>query len=611
MIGLVLGSRYEIVEHIDSGGMAYIYRAVCKKTGSFVAIKILKEKFSENTEYVSRFKKEATAAFSLDHDHIVRVTDIGCDGGVYYMVMEFIEGVTLKSLIDNQRVLGEKEAVEYAIQICSALSSAHKRGIIHRDIKPHNILIDGANQAKVTDFGIAKSLSTKNETESLVIGSVYYISPEQARGENVDARTDIYSLGIMLYEMLTGELPYTGDKTVSVALKHINEQIIAPIQKNPALSASINKIILKATSKNKRDRYRSMDALRDDLVQSLVNPGGDFVDLHEPYLSPLGNRLHASRQFKIWKICVLAALITGVVVAAFFSAEAIHKAAMETKTVPEVTGISMDSAISQIEGASLQPSTVFEASETIPMGVVISQSPAPGSTAAKGDTVTLTVSSGPADVLMPNLFGVMLDDARILIGQMGLELESVTYDLVEGAMTGSVIAQSPEADSIVVSGDPVSLIVAGDITPSGAVPQLTGLTLTQAAALIYDTGFSTCYVYEQESDLPEGTVAAQSPEQGIQTPFSNEVTLWVSAFEDKPYSAMLMAQIDIIESDSTVRIIVEEVLDGRIVGFVHERQPDVGILQLDYRVYCLTGGVKTVRILVNGIEAYTGEIEAR
>jgi serine/threonine-protein kinase len=394
-----------------------------------------------------------------------------------------------------------------------------------------------------------------------------------------------------------------------VALKHINEQIVAPIQKNPALSESINKIILKATSKNKRERYRSMDALCADLTRSLVNSSGDFVDLHLPYISNQVNRIHASRKFKIWKICVLAVLIVGVVIAAFFSAEAIHMAALETMDVPDVTGISVDIAAAQLESLSLLSNTVFEASETIPMGVVISQTPTPGSSAAKGDTVTLTISSGPSDVLMPDLYGVMLDDARTLIGQMGLELESVTYDAVEGTTTGSVIAQSPEADSVVVTGDPVSLIVSGESTPSGAVPQLTGLMLGQAAARLYDTGFTKCYVYEQESELPEGTVAAQSPEQGIQTPFSNEVTLWVSAFQDKKYSGMLIAQIDIAEKESTVRTFVEDSVDGQIVSFVQERQPDIGILALDYRVYCMTGGVKTVRVFVNGVETYTGEIE--
>ncbi len=611
MIGRTLGSRYTITESIDSGGMAYIYKALCKKTGRFVAVKVLKEKFSDSTEYVNRFKKEAAAAFSLEHDNIVRVTDIGCDEGVYYMVMEYVEGRTLKSLIDHSQIIEEKEAIQYAIQVCSALSSAHKRGIIHRDIKPQNILIDADNKALVTDFGIAKSLSARHETESQVIGSVYYISPEQARGESVDARTDIYSLGIMLYEMTTGELPYTGEQTVSVALKHINEQITAPAQKNSALSVSINKIILKATSKNKRDRYRSMDALRDDLVRALVDPSGGFIDL--PYQHPAltENLKQLTRKFKIWKICVLVVLIVGVALAAIFSAQAIHKAAMETLPVPEAVGKDMDTAAEEIADMGLQVTTTFEPSETVAMGVVISQTPLADTQASRGDTVALTVSSGPSDLLMPDVNNVSLDEATALIEQMGLSIDSVSYENVADVAAGQVIAQSPDADSIVKEGDSVSLVVSGESEPSGAVPQMVGSMLSQTIPLLYDTGFKNCYVYEQESDLPEGTVTSQSPEQGIQTPFTNEVTLWISAFTDKKYTGRYSASINVVEKESILRIIVEDMLDGRRVSFVQEMQPDAGILPLDLNVSCLTEGQKTIRVLLNNVEVSSSTIEVK
>lgn len=611
MIGRVLGGRYTVLELIDTGGMALIYKALCKKTGTFVAVKVLKEKFSDNTEYVNRFKKEAAAAFSLEHDGIVRVTDIGCDEGIYYMVMEFVEGRTLKSVIDNQQIIEEKAAVQYAIQVCSALSSAHKRGIIHRDIKPQNIMIDTDNRAKVTDFGIAKSLSAKNESESQVIGSVYYISPEQARGENVDARTDIYSLGIMLYEMTTGELPYTGDQTVSVALKHINEQITAPVLKNPALSASINKIILKATSKNKRDRYRSMDAFRDDLVRALVDPSGEFIELPYQYAALPGNRSHLLRKFKIWKICVLVVLIVGVALAAVFSAEAINRAAQETISVPETTGLDLDTATNRILGQGFQISTAFESSEATAMGVVISQSPPGGSQARRGDTVTLTISSGPPDLLMPDVFDLSLDEATAIIGQMGLSVDNVSYESIEDVEAGHVVAQSPEADTVVSEGDAVSLIVSGESAPSGAVPQLTNQLLGSAISRLADAGFNNYFVYEQESGLPPGTVTSQSPEQGIQTPFTNEITLWISAYTDKKYGGQLTAPINVPEPDSILRIVVEDMVDGRTVNFVQEMQPEVGILNLDYSVFCVSTGQRTVRVLLNNVEVYSNTIDVK
>jgi beta-lactam-binding protein with PASTA domain/tRNA A-37 threonylcarbamoyl transferase component Bud32 len=536
MIGCTLGGRYTVVEMVDSGGMAYIYKALCKKTGKFVAVKVLKEKFSTSHEYVNRFKKEAASAFSLEHDGIVHVMDIGCDDGVYYMVMEFIEGRTLKSIIEAEGKIDEKRAIGYAIQICNALSAAHKKGIIHRDIKPQNILIDADDRAKVTDFGIAKSLSARHENEEQVIGSVYYISPEQAWGESVDARTDIYSLGIMLYEMTTGELPYVGDQTVSVALKHINEQITEPIQKNPALSQSINKIILKATSKSKRDRYRNMDAFRDDLVRALVDPSGEFVELPNHRAPLTAGLLVSAQKLKVWKVCVLAALILGLGVAAGFTISAINAAAQRATTVPDTTGLDMSTATDILRNAGLMVSSEFESSETIAMGVVISQTPQGGAQVQRGETVTLRVSSGPSDLLMPDVYDMTLEEAQAALGEMGLVVESVTYEDVLDVAPGHVIAQSPESGTVVSAGDAVSLVVAGETVPSALMPSLTGRLLSQAIPLLYDSGFTTCYVYEQESELPEGTVTAQSPEQGIMTPFNNEVSLWVSAYKDKTYT---------------------------------------------------------------------------
>ena len=307
MIGLLLGNRYEITEKIDSGGMAYIYKALCRKTGNTVAVKILKEEFSDSDEYVIRFKKEAETTFSLNHINVVHVMDIGCEDGVYYMVMEYIDGKTLKAIVDRKGRLDEHEAIEYALQVCSALAAAHRKGIIHRDIKPRNILLNSENHIKVTDFGIAMSMSKEDGDECNAIGSVHYVSPEQAKGEHVDARTDIYSLGIMLYEMITGKLPYTGEKTIAVALKHINEPLTPPIDVNSSISMALNQIIIKATSKNKRDRYKTMTAMKSDLVRALVDPSGDFVDVQpQPAPHPLFQRNH--KKNLIWKICILVVM---------------------------------------------------------------------------------------------------------------------------------------------------------------------------------------------------------------------------------------------------------------------------------------------------------------
>ena len=611
MENAILKNRYVIREVVGTGGMAIVYKGYCVDNGREVAVKMLRPEFLGEEQFAARFRKEAQITVRHSHRNFVNTIDVGEHEGHPYIVMEFVEGLTLKEFIQQKGGLPLSDVVDIGSQIADALFYAHSHKIVHRDIKPQNILIDADDKAKVTDFGIAKSLSARHDYEDQVIGSVYYISPEQARGENVDARTDLYSLGIMLYEMTTGELPYVGDQTVSVALKHINEQITEPIQKNPALSQSINKIILKATSKNKRDRYRNMDAFRDDLMRALADPSGEFVELpyHRPTLT--AGLLVSAQKLKVWKVCVLAALILGLGVAAGFTISAINAAAQQATTVPDTTGLDVSTAADILRNAGLEVSPEFESSETIAMGVVISQTPLGGAQIRKGDAVKLMVSSGPSDLLMPDVYDMTLEDAQAAIGQMGLVVESVIYENVPDVAAGHVIAQSPESGTVVSAGDAVSLVVAGETVPSALVPSVTGNLLNQAIPLLYDSGFTTCYVYEQESELPEGTVTAQSPEQGIMTPFDSEVSLWVSAYKDKIYTGLLTAEIDVTESNSILRIIVEDTQDGRLVDFVEEMQPEEGVYRLNYTVRCLTAGQKTVRVLLNNVEVLNSAVEVR
>lgn len=611
MIGRVLGGRYKILEAVDSGGMAYVYKALCKKTNLHVAVKVLKEKFCCSTEYVTRFKREAQAAFSLEHENIVRVRDIGCDEGIYYMVMDFIEGSSLKALIEQQGAIAEKDAVLYAIQICSALSAAHKRGIIHRDIKPHNILIDQDNNVRLTDFGIAKSISAHQEVETQVIGSVYYVSPEQACGDVVDARTDIYSLGIVLYEMLTGELPYTGEQTVSVALKHINEQITEPIKKNHELSQSINNIVLKATSKNRKERYRTADLLKQDLARALVNKSGSFVDMPRtaaprPTPSPQTHRRH-----KILKICILSLLIVILIVGAAAGISLFWNSPDQTLSVPDMTGQDMEAASARLAKMGFGVEISYAPSETLLEGLVITQTPEPGSTAKKGDKVTLTVSTGPAELIMPDLSGLPLEEAQSIIEAMGLELADVVYELREDVAENAVVSQIPAADSDVAEGTSVSLIVSGDAVLAGArIPKLSGLHVSQAVRLLNELGFVACFVYEEESDLPEGSVIEQSPGQGIHAYYNNQIDLWVSAYDDKPFAAHFYTQIDITDKDSRIKIVRETEIDGVIVGFVQfeTQATEVGKLTIARDITSLSSGSQTIRVYVNNAEAHASEV---
>ncbi|MDD5018501.1 MAG: protein kinase, partial [Eubacteriales bacterium] len=560
MIGKLLGGRYEIIEMIDTGGMAYVYKANCKKTNTFVAVKILKEKFTSIPEYVNRFKKEAQAVFSFDHENVVHVTDLGFDEGVYYMVMEYIDGPSLKTLIDEKTRIDEKEAVQYAIQICSALAAAHRKGIIHRDIKPQNILLCGDGKIKITDFGIAKSVSKEEDNEKQVLGSIYYISPEQAKGEKVDTRTDIYSLGIVLYEMLTGELPYTGDKTISVALKHINEQMTPPAEKNGRLSSSINAIILKAASKSKKDRYQSMIELKNDLVRALVDPEGSFVTLPATLITTGTKRAVFEKRNKIWKVCVLIGL-AAVVISAIVAGANAFSAGSQAVVVPDSVGMTEVSAEDLLIGIGLAVDKTYETSETAEKGIVLSQSPGAGSQALVNSVIILTVSSGPADQVMPNVVNKTQEEAESVIQSLGLVLEGIEYEYSESVAAGCVISQIPEAETTISENNPVTLVISSaEAEGSIVMPQVAGMLLDQAISILSEAGLNQCFIYQDESDQEEGLVLNQSPGQGIQTTYTTEIDLWISQYTDNEYIGNVKKNIEISEKGSKIRVALEPLL---------------------------------------------------
>ena len=288
--GMFIAERYEILERIGSGGMSDVYKAKCHKLNRYVAIKVLKPEYSEDKTFVSKFRAEAQAAAGLMHANIVNVYDVGEENGIYYIVMELVEGITLKKYIEIKGVLGEREAVSIAIQVAQGIDAAHKHNIVHRDIKPQNIIISKEGKVKVTDFGIARAASS-NTINSSVMGSVHYISPEQARGGYSDEKSDIYSFGITLYEMLTGKVPFEGDTTVAIALQHIQDEIVSPRQYVPEIPVSVEKIVLKCTQKRTERRYQNMTDLIADLKRSLVTPDEDFVTIGAPLASDAPTKL--------------------------------------------------------------------------------------------------------------------------------------------------------------------------------------------------------------------------------------------------------------------------------------------------------------------------------
>ena len=276
--GMFIGERYEIVGKVGSGGMADVYKAKDHKLNRFVAVKVLKQEFREDTTFIRKFRTEAQAAAGLTHPNIVSVFDVGEDGDIYYIVMELVEGITLKEYISKKGCLSVKEATSIAIQVSMGLEAAHSHGIVHRDVKPQNIMISTDGKVKVTDFGIARAASS-NTISSNAMGSVHYSSPEQVRGGYSDEKSDIYSLGITLYEMVTGRVPFDGETTVAIAIKHLQEELIPPSTYTPDLPYSLERIIEKCTQKSVDRRYNNMEEVIADLKHSLIDPQGDFVKL--------------------------------------------------------------------------------------------------------------------------------------------------------------------------------------------------------------------------------------------------------------------------------------------------------------------------------------------
>ena len=275
-IGMLIADRYEILEKVGTGGMADVYKSKDHTLNRYVAVKVLKQEFSENANFVSKFRVEAQAAAGLMHPNIVNVYDVGEEKGIYYIVMELVDGITLKNYIAKRGCLGYKEAVTIALQVSMGLEAAHRNHIIHRDIKPQNIIISREGKVKVTDFGIAKA-ATSDTITSNVMGSVHYTSPEQARGGFSDEKSDVYSLGVTLFEMLTGEVPFDGDSTVAIAIKHIQEAMPSPRKLNPDVPYSVDQIVLKCCEKSPDRRYQNMQELSADLKKAISDPDGDFV----------------------------------------------------------------------------------------------------------------------------------------------------------------------------------------------------------------------------------------------------------------------------------------------------------------------------------------------
>lgn len=574
MSSRILAGRYELLERIGDGGMAVVYKARCRLLNRFVAIKILKPEFTKDVKFIENFRRESQAAASLSHPNIVNIYDVGREGNIHYIVMELIEGQVLSNVIKNEGPLEWRRAVEITKQIASALSLAHKNHIIHRDVKPHNILMTEDGVAKITDFGIAKAInsSTIGESTGTIMGSVHYFSPEQARGVYVDEKSDIYSLGIVLYEMLTGRVPFDGENPVAVALMHINSEMELPSNLVEGIPPGLENVVMKATNKCQVSRYASADEMLEALnnLTFVTNIVGDSVFAgvrnvkHGNVVSTAsvkdaeGNKEEqvkekhgktSKKKFKINKIKVIAAilaLLCAIPISHFIVNTINSIGESEDIKVPDLRGMTF----AQGEQVALDNKLKLEKGDTVyssdyEEGMIVSQTPNENAAVKKGKTITVNISKGAKQGTVPNIVSKSYDDAVFFLEKYGYKegkVDSQPSDMPKD----TVISQQPEAGDEANPGTAINFVVS-EGKPEGEVkmPQLIGKDIDVAKLEIEKAGLKLGDpVYEKSDVYDKNQVMWQQYEAGSVLAADTTVNLKISTADESAGSKAIALDID-------------------------------------------------------------------
>ncbi|OPF51762.1 hypothetical protein BH721_09770 [Clostridium baratii] len=586
MNGEILGDRYELLEKIGEGGMAVVYKARCNKLNRFVAVKILKDEYADNEEIVKKFKKEATAIAKLSDTNIVNVLDVGSEGTRNYIVMELVNGKTLKEAISEFGSLNYETAITIAIQVAKALECAHKNSIIHRDIKPQNILVTEEGLVKVTDFGIAKSSDSATLTNtSTILGSAHYFSPEQAKGAFIDERTDIYSLGIVMYEMVTGKLPFEADSPVTIALKHLQEQVVPPKELNSRVPGSLNKVILKCMEKDADNRYQNVKDLIADLQKIKANPDAligeeelqnqqtaehtivmnavkepivtapkednnledeyyddyddyddeddDYYDEDDDYDDRKNNR--KNKKGKGLFIGIGAAIIIVLLgVGAFFM---FGGSGSKNVEVPNLIGMTMDEAEKAASAVDLRVVKVKEVKNEAKTGTIVESNPTAGSSVKKGSIIEVTVSGGEK-IFMADLVEDELSDAKSKLESLGLKNIKVRYDYSDEIPEGKIMSQDPNSGVEIEKDTKITLVVSkGKKVETIKVPSLIGMSESDAKDKLISLGFKVSVETQATTDESKnGKVVGQSVDAGTTANPGDTVTLQVGNYKEEKIS---------------------------------------------------------------------------
>ena len=504
-----LSGRYELEEIIGTGGMSVVYRAWDLKYDREVAVKVLRTELNEDEDFIRRFNGEAQAASKMSHPNIVAMYDVGQDEGTRYIVMEYVRGVTLKDVIRQQGRNKPQRAVQIAQKILAAIEHAHGNEIVHRDIKPQNILIDRDGNVKVADFGIARAVNSASGTKAggNVMGSVHYFSPEQANGRVADEKSDLYSVGVVMYEMLTGQVPFDGETGVAIALKHINEEPVAPSKINAEISVGMEEVVLKALEKEPARRYQNAQEFAVDLRRALKMPMGGFI---RKSADEMRRRSRRKTDGKLYLKLAIVALIAAVMGAGAVSGWRLFQYMQTRVRVPDVVLADVEDAAAQLEALGLVSQTIESYHDEIIAGIVYEQSPSEGMLLYPGDTVVLSVSKGKEAIPVPQVAGLGLtrSDAEAILTESGLIPGGIVLE-ISNEKVGTVIRQEPAGGDLAQPFTEVVLYVSGE---SAKIPQLNGLTVELARSTLAASGFQLGEVQEKLSEAEPGTVIGQSIE---------------------------------------------------------------------------------------------------
>jgi eukaryotic-like serine/threonine-protein kinase len=613
LLGTVFDGRYKIIRKLGAGGMADVYLAEDQELGRRVAIKILNDRHAADDQFVERFRREAKNAAGLSHPNIVSIYDRGEAEGTYYIAMEYLDGRSLKELIVSRGSAPIRTAIEYARQILGAVGFAHRHGIVHRDIKPHNVLVGPEGRLKVTDFGIARSGASQMTEVGSIIGTAQYLSPEQARGSQVDQTSDVYSVGVVLYELLTGQVPFTGDTPLEIAMKHLSQIPKPPSELRPEVPHDLDMVVLRALAKEPSERYQSAEEMDADLERVLKGlPIGDETEsaatavlagsgliaaaptsvITRPEATPTraappgatppagyyGYEGPPRRRRPVWPWVLAVLLLAAAGVAAWFAYTKIQDQLNASKpvAVPDVVGIRASLAVTKIQEQNLVAHVTHQPSQTVLKGYVIDQDPNAGLHVAKNSTVDLKVSTGKPKVAVPDVIGKTRDDAVSTLTAAGLKPKVV--EIHSNKPQDTVTGQFPHAGTKVTRGSPVQVNVSTGPKPI-SVPYVVGLSFDQASAQLQNAGFAVART-NVESDQPKDQVVAQEP-TGVAAPGST-IKLSVSkgpkqsTVPDVTNQDEQSARSTLQSAGFKVTVVRQEVTDPASNGIVLDQSPAGG-----------------------------------